>query len=60
MDKITKSLLDTFSSQYEIESLSESTRLEHFSNFSITSKLFRASLQSGQCATPVIQKVTLC
>lgn len=58
MDKITKSLLDTFSSQYEIESLSEPTRFEHFSNFSITSKLFRGSFEiddvhsgsGGDCA----------
>lgn len=45
MDKITKSLLDTFSNQNEIEALSESTRFEHFSNFSIISKLFRGSFE---------------
>lgn len=45
MDKITKSLLDTFSNQYEIERLSESVRFEHFSNFAIVSKLFRGSLE---------------
>lgn len=45
MDKITKSLLDTFSKQNEIENLSESTRFEHFSNFSIISKLFRGSFE---------------
>lgn len=45
MDKITKSLLDTFSNQNEIESLSESTKFEHFSNFSIISKLFRGSFE---------------
>ena len=45
MDKITKSLLDTFSNQNEIESLSESTRFEHFANFSIISKLFRGSFE---------------
>lgn len=58
MDKITKSLLDTFSNQYEIESLSESTRFEHFANFSVTSKLFRGSYElddihtgsGGDCA----------
>ncbi|MGZ8213329.1 MAG: AIPR family protein [Methylosarcina sp.] len=58
MDKITKSLLDTFSGQYEIESLSESMRFEHFSNFSIISKLFRGSFElddihsgaAGDCA----------
>lgn len=58
MDKITKSLLDTFSNQYELESLHESTRFEHFSNFSITSKIFRGSFEiddihsgsGGDCA----------
>jgi len=45
MDKITRSLLDTFSNQNEIEALSESTRFEHFSNFSIISKLFRGSFE---------------
>ena len=45
MDKITKSLLDTFSNQNEIESLTESTKFEHFSNFSIISKLFRGSFE---------------
>lgn len=58
MDKITKSLLDTFSNQYELDSLPESTRFEHFSNFSITSKVFRGSFEiddihsgsGGDCA----------
>lgn len=45
MDKITKSLLDTFSNQNEIEALNESIRFEHFSNFSIISKLFRGSFE---------------
>ncbi len=45
MDKITQSLLDTFSNQYEIDSLNESTRFEHFANYSITSKLFRGSFE---------------
>lgn len=45
MDKITKSLLDGFSSQYEIESKSESTQFEHFCNYSVTSKLFRGSFE---------------
>lgn len=43
MDKITKSLLDGFSSQYEIENKPESTQFEHFCNYSIISKLFRGS-----------------
>lgn len=30
MDKITKSLLETFSSQNEIERLAESVQFEHF------------------------------
>ena len=58
MDKITKSLLDGFSSQYEIESKSEPTQFEHFCNYSITSKLFRGSFElediqsgsGGDCA----------
>lgn len=45
MDKITKSLLETFSNQYEIECLNESTQFEHFSNFAIASKLFRGSFE---------------
>jgi len=58
MDKITKSLLDGFSSQYEIESKPESTQFEHFCNYSVTSKLFRGSFEledihsgaGGDCA----------
>lgn len=58
MDKITKSLLEGFSSQYEIEPKPESTQFEHFSNYSITSKLFRGSFElddihsgsGGDCA----------
>ena len=45
MDKITKSLIDTFSHQYEIENVSEATKFEHFSNFSVVSKLFRGSFE---------------
>lgn len=45
MDKITKSLLETFSSQNEVETLSEAIRFEHFANFSIISKLFRGSFE---------------
>lgn len=51
MDKITKSLLETFSSQYDIESLNESTQFEHFSNFAITSKLFRGSFELADVHT---------
>jgi hypothetical protein len=45
MDKITKSLLDSFSNQNEITRLEESTQFEHFCNFSIASKLFRGSFE---------------
>lgn len=45
MDKITKSLIETFSKQYEIENVDEATKFEHFSNFSIISKLFRGSFE---------------
>lgn len=58
MDKITKSLLDGFSSQYEIESKTEATQFEHFCNYSVASKLFRGSFEledihsgsGGDCA----------
>lgn len=58
MDKITKSLLETFSAQNEIERLSESVQFEHFSNYSIVSKLNRSSFElddihtgsGGDCA----------
>lgn len=43
MDKITKSLLDIFSSLYEIEDLEELKRFKYFSNYAISSKLFRGS-----------------
>ena len=45
MDKITNSLLKTFSAQNEIEKYQESVRFEHFCNYSITSKLFRGSFE---------------
>jgi len=59
MDKITKSLLDTFVEQNELEKLPESVQFEHFSNFSITSKMYRGSFEledihigsGGDCAT---------
>ncbi|WP_211218786.1 AIPR family protein [Laribacter hongkongensis] len=58
MDKITKSLLDTFSVQNEIERLNESVQFEYFSNYSIVSKLNRSSFEledihtgtEGDCA----------
>lgn len=58
MDKITKSLLDTFSVQNDIKECSESTQFEHFVNFCITSKLNRTSFElddihtgsGGDCA----------
>lgn len=58
MDKITKSLLDTFSTQNEIEKLGESVQFEHFSNYSIVSKLNRSNFElddihtgtGGDCA----------
>lgn len=51
MDKITKSLLDNFSNQYEINDLPEARQFEHFSNFSITSKLFRGSFELNDIHT---------
>lgn len=58
MDKITKSLLETFSTQYEIETQKESTQFEHFANYSIISKINRSSFEledihtgsGGDCA----------
>lgn len=58
MDKITKSLLDTFAGQNELEKKEESVQFEHFSNFSIISKLNRSSFElddihtasGGDCA----------
>lgn len=58
MDKITKSLLDTFSAQYEIEKLGEPAQFEHFANYAIISKLNRSSFEledihtgkGGDCA----------
>lgn len=45
MDRITKSLLDTFSGQNDLSKLEESTQFEHFVNYSITSKLNRTSFE---------------
>lgn len=58
MDKITKSLLETFSTQHEIERLAEHTQFEHFANYAIISKLNRSSFEledihtgsGGDCA----------
>ncbi|EGI5921378.1 AIPR family protein, partial [Salmonella enterica subsp. enterica serovar Colindale] len=58
MDKITNSLLEAFTKQYELSSVPESTRFEHFCNYSITSKLNRSSFDlddihtgsGGDCA----------
>lgn len=43
MDKITNSLLESFSEQYELKKLDASVRFEHFCNFSIISKLNRST-----------------
>lgn len=45
MDKITNSLLETFSKQNELGKLDVSTQFEHFVNYCITSKLFRGSFE---------------
>lgn len=58
MDKITKSILQTFSIEHEIEKQTESTQFEHFANYSIISKLNRSSFEledihvgsGGDCA----------
>lgn len=58
MDKITKSLLDTFTIQNDLGKLEESVQFEHFVNYCITSKLNRTSFElddvhtgsGGDCA----------
>ena len=58
MDRITKSLLDSFAKENEIESYPESVQFEHFSNYSVISKLNRNSFDlddihtgsGGDCA----------
>ncbi|HIE5487246.1 TPA: AIPR family protein [Pseudomonas aeruginosa] len=58
MDKITSSLLTTFSKQNELLKRDTSVQFEHFVNFSLTSKLFRGSFElddihvgsGGDCA----------
>jgi len=58
MDKITKSILETFSAEHEIDVVDESIQFEHFANYSIISKLNRSSFEledihtgsGGDCA----------
>lgn len=58
LDKITKSLLDTFAGQFELEKLDEHVQLEHFANYAIISKLNRSTFDlddihvgsGGDCA----------
>ena len=58
MDRITKSLLDTFSNHVGLENLDESVQFEHFANYSIFSKLIRSTFEledvhsgsGGDCA----------
>ena len=58
MDKITKSILQTFSTEHEIEKQTEAMQFEHFANYSIISKLNRSSFEledihvgsGGDCA----------
>lgn len=58
MDKITGSLLKSFTEQFELEKSQESTQFEHFANYSILSKQFRGSFDlddlhsgsGGDCA----------
>lgn len=58
MDKITGSLLKSFTEQCELDRLPESTQFEHFANYSILSKQFRGSFEldevhsgsGGDCA----------
>lgn len=45
MDKITESLLNSFTDQNELNHLDISTQFEHFSNYSIVSKNFRGSFE---------------
>jgi len=51
MDKITKSLLETFAGQHEIERFDEATQFEHFANYSIISKLNRTSFELEEIHT---------
>jgi hypothetical protein len=51
MDQITKSLLDSFASQFEMEKEDTSVQFEHFSNYSICSKLNRTSFELNDIHT---------
>lgn len=51
MDKITNTLLEVFTKQYEINTLPESERFEHFCNYSIVSKLNRSSFDLDEIHT---------
>lgn len=51
MDKITNSLLESFSDQYELKKLDASVRFEHFCNFSIISKLNRSTFDLDEVHT---------
>lgn len=45
MDKITKSLLESFSIDNELTKLAEDRQFEHFANFSVVSKLHRTTFE---------------
>jgi hypothetical protein len=45
MDKITKSLLESFSNDNELTNLAEDKQFEHFVNFSVVSKLHRTTFE---------------
>jgi len=51
MDKITKSLLDSFVKENDLEKLEESKQFEHFTNYSIISKLYRSSFELSVVST---------
>jgi hypothetical protein len=51
MDKITKSLLESFVELNELEHLSESVQFEHFANYSVISKLNRGSFELEEIHT---------
>lgn len=43
MDRITKSLLESFATEHELNQLTEDKQFEHFVNYSVVSKLHRAT-----------------
>ncbi|WP_227724416.1 AIPR family protein [Yersinia proxima] len=51
MDKITNSLLESFSDQFELKKFDTATRFEHFCNYSIISKLNRSSFELNDIHT---------